>query len=75
MRQSQVTGKYIYEQLDKLYRELKEIREARDAIKDDYSSIHIAYKLLNEKYELKQKELSKLEIISYTQYLDNMTLL
>lgn len=66
MKQSKLTGKYIYDQLRKLYTELEEIGEACDMVSDDMGQQSAAYRILNESYKKKAQEIDALENQMYT---------
>jgi hypothetical protein len=61
MKQSILTGKFIYERLNKLYTELKQIGEACDMVSDDIGQGSVAYKILNDSYNGKKIEITKYE--------------
>jgi septal ring factor EnvC (AmiA/AmiB activator) len=67
MKQSKMTGKYIFDQMQKLEKEILELERALESIEDDFSKVHIAYKLLDQQYKDKRAEFQQLERKEYTE--------
>lgn len=67
MKQSIVTGKYIYEEIKRIEDEALEIEKGLDTIYDEIGTDSIAYTLLKDQYENKRKELNQLFKNEYEQ--------
>jgi hypothetical protein len=65
MKQSVLTGKFIYENLRNLYVELNELGEACDIVSDDLGQSSTAYKILSETYNVKKSEIKKFEELDF----------
>lgn len=65
MKESVLTGKYIYDNLKKLYAELNELGEACDVVSDEVGQQSTAYKILNENYNAKKSEIKTFEERSF----------
>jgi hypothetical protein len=61
LKQSILTGKFIYENLKKLYVELNELGGACDVVSDEVGQQSVAYKILRETYNAKKSEIKKFE--------------
>lgn len=59
------TGKQIYEDLKKLDNEIKELYEAAQMVKSEIGAGSAAYRLLNEQYNEKRKEMQTKEKWQY----------
>lgn len=68
MKQSVVTGEYIFNQLKGLYDELKELGQACDTVADEIGQDSLAYRILNENYKTKNEELEKFKKQGYMVY-------
>lgn len=66
MRQSKVTGMFIWEELNRKKGDLKELSQAVDVVADEIGAGSIAHKLLKEQYLIKIKEVKDLENATYT---------
>jgi hypothetical protein len=60
-----MTGKYIFDEMLKLNKEIEEIGRGLDSVESDFSTSHIAYRLLKEQYEAKRIEFQQLEKREY----------
>jgi hypothetical protein len=65
MKQSKFNGKYIFDEMLKLQREIEEIGRGLDCVESDFNTQHIAYRLLKDQYEAKRREFQQLEIKEY----------
>lgn len=65
MKQSKVTGAYIFKQMSALEEEMREISSGLDSIESDFSTSHTAYKVLSERYNEKRAAFQKLERAEY----------
>ena len=61
MKQSQLTGKFIYETLNRLYKELNELGEACDTVSDELGQQSVAYQILDKSYKEKKQEVKRHE--------------
>ena len=64
MRSSQVTGKYIFDEISKIKEELKELNEGMDEVYD-MGTGSLPYRLLKEQHTMKEKELRELQNTGY----------
>lgn len=66
MKQSLKTGKEIYLELKNLYNELEEVGKAVDMVEEEVGGGSLPHKILKDKYNEKNREISLLERVKYT---------
>lgn len=65
MKQSVFTGKYIYEELKQLEKEINELYDAAEMVKNEIGAGSVAYRLLNQQYKDKKTEFQLKEKANY----------
>lgn len=65
MRNSRVSGSYIYTELDKLYRDLADLINALKGVEQQMGTSSHAYKILSKERSKLKKELLALENVTY----------
>lgn len=67
MKQSKWSGKFIFNAISKVKKELDEITQACEVVVDEIGVESVAYKILKQNREEKQRELMSLENKTYTE--------
>jgi uncharacterized coiled-coil DUF342 family protein len=65
MKKSVKTGQQIYKEMKELYNDIRELGEASDMVADEIGKGSTAHKHLTQLYDLKKKEINKLEVAEY----------
>lgn len=68
MKESVVTGQRIFEEMDKLYKELKDLNKGITAVNEELGSGSIAYHILRKNYEEVENKLNELKRAKYTKF-------